>query len=158
MLVTRPEEIAPCSRDVFIVHGHDEEAKESVARLVEKLGGRSVILHEQVNSGDTIIEKFERHSNATFAIILITPDDVGGKTVKELKARARQNVIFEMGFFYSKLGRKRVCALRKGGVEFPSDIQGILNIEMDKSGAWRLALMRELKAAKLPFNFDLALT
>jgi CheY-like chemotaxis protein len=156
LLVTSPKEFSRPLPKVFIVHGHDDEAKEVVARFIEKLGGHSIILHEKANSGETVIEKFEKHSDTSFAIILITPDDIGGKTANALKARARQNVIFEMGFFYSKLGRHRVCSLLKGDVEFPSDVFGVANIEMDKLGAWRLALVRELKAAKLSLDFDRA--
>ena len=70
-----------------------------------------------------------------------------------LKERARQNVIFELGFFIGMLGRHRVCALYKGGVELPSDLSGVLWIPMDTNGAWRLTLAREMKTAGL--NIDL---
>ena len=63
--------------DVFVIHGRDNEAKETVARFLEKLGLRPIILHEQVNEGRTVIEKFERHAQVGFAIALLTPDDVG---------------------------------------------------------------------------------
>jgi predicted nucleotide-binding protein/CheY-like chemotaxis protein len=139
--------------DIFIVHGHDDEAKETVARFIEKLGGRAVILHEQPNAGRTIIEKFEHHANVAFAIVLLTPDDVGGKNAKALKQRARQNVVFELGFFFAKLGRNKVCALHKEDVEIPSDIQGVIYTPMDKAGAWRTALARELKAAGIPLDY-----
>lgn len=144
-------------KDIFVVHGHDDEAKETVARFIEKLGGRAVILHEQPNAGRTIIEKFEHHSNVAFAIVLLTPDDVGGKSAKTLKQRARQNVVFELGFFFAKLGRNKVCALHKEDVEIPSDIQGVIYTPMDKAGAWRIALMRELKAAGIPLDYDKAI-
>lgn len=101
------------SRDVFVVHGHDEGARESVARLVERLGLGAIILHEQSNAGRTIIEKFEASSEVGFAVVLLTPDDVGYPRDKSDQAayRARQNVIFELGYFMGKLGRKRVAAL-----------------------------------------------
>ena len=98
---------------VFIVHGHNETIKEKVARLLEKLNLEPIILHEQTNNGNTIIEKFEQHSDSVnFAIILLTADDEG-KASKEdnYKPRARQNVILEMGYFYGKLGRNRVFLL-----------------------------------------------
>lgn len=139
--------------DIFIVHGHDDEAKETVARFVEKLGGRAVVLHEQPNLGRAIIEKFEHYSNVAFAIVLLTPDDVGGKSAKSLKQRARQNVVFELGFFFAKLGRNKVCALHKENVEIPSDIQGVIYTPMDKAGAWRVALARELKAAGIQLDY-----
>jgi predicted nucleotide-binding protein len=149
--------LVPPSPEIFIVHGHDDEAKETVARYIEKLGGRAVILHEQPNSGRTLIEKFEKHANVEFAIVLLTPDDMGGKSPKTLKFRARQNVIFELGFFFGKLGRNKVCALHKEEVEIPSDVQGVVYIPMDKAGAWRMTLLRELKAAELPLDFEKAI-
>ena len=143
------------SNRVFIVHGHDKAAKESVARLLEKLILVPIILHEQPNQGRTVIEKFEDYSDVGFAVVLLTPDDVGAakSEVENLKPRARQNVIFELGFFIGKLGRARVCALHKSNVEILSDFSGVVWIPLDEAGAWRLKLSRELKAAGL--NIDL---
>lgn len=134
---------------VFIVHGHDIEAKETVARFIEKLGATAVVLHEQPSLGRTVIEKFEKYSGVRFAIVLLTPDDVGAprSAPKKLSPRARQNVVFELGFFVAKLGRKNVCALYKEGVEIPSDYHGIVYITMDSNGGWRNQLARELLAA-----------
>ncbi len=101
------------SRRVFVVHGHDDGLKETVARFLTKLDLEPVILHEQPNRGRTIIEKFEEHSDVAFAVVLFTPDDVGypsGK-VDESKPRARQNVVLELGFFMAALGREKVCVL-----------------------------------------------
>jgi predicted nucleotide-binding protein len=146
------------STDVFIVHGHDDAAKETVARFVEKLGIGAIILYEQPNASRTIIEKFEAYANVGFAIILLTPDDICASRDKatEGKARARQNVIFELGYFFGRLGRQRVCALHKEGVELPSDIHGVLYVPMDNGGAWRLALAREMKHAGLPIDMNKA--
>jgi Predicted nucleotide-binding protein containing TIR-like domain len=102
---------AEFSKDVFIVHGHDDPAKTEVTLLIERAGLNAVILHEQPNEGRTIIEKFEKHGgSAGFAVVLLTPDDVGGPNREDLRPRARQNVIGEMFWFAGKLGRKRVCA------------------------------------------------
>jgi predicted nucleotide-binding protein len=136
------------SRDVFIVHGRDELAKQEVARLIERAGLRPVILHEQANIGRTIIEKFEDYGGAAgFAVVLLTPDDVGGPTDLQLQPRARQNVIGEMFWFAGKLGRKRVCALRKDNIEIPTDFAGVVYTDMDDKGAWKAELLRELQAA-----------
>lgn len=140
--------------DIFLVHGRDDEAKEAVARFIERLDARAIILHEQPNGGRAIIEKFEAHSDVAFAIVLLTPDDFVRNTAKSPHRRARQNVIFELGYFYAKLGRNKVCALYKEGVEIPSDIQGVIYVPMDSTGAWRMLLSRELKAAGLPLNYD----
>lgn len=140
------------SQKVFTVHGHDEGAKYAVARFIERLGLEAIILDEQASEGLTIIEKFEKHAkSADFAIVLMTPDDIGAPIEKknDLKLRARQNVIFELGYFFHALGRKRVCALYKEGVELPSDIYGVVYVLMDEFDAWQLTLAREMKQAGL---------
>jgi predicted nucleotide-binding protein len=160
--LTQPAEAQPIdsrpqvSGRVFVVHGHDEEAKQSVARCLEKLELEAIILHEQPSQGRTIIEKFEDYSDVGFAVVLLTPDDVGaaGDDRDSLKPRARQNVIFELGFFIGKLGRKRVCALHKGDVEIPSDFAGVLWVPMDPGGAWRFTLGREMKAIELDVDLN----
>ena len=149
--------LTPDSRKVFVVHGHDNEAKEGAARFLERLGLQPIILHEQPSSGRTVIEKFETYSgDIAFAVVLLTPDDVGSVATSpaSLKARARQNVIMELGYFMGRLGRIRVCALHKGDVELPSDYQGILYIEMDSAGAWKSKLAQEFVQAKLPIELS----
>ena len=101
------------------------------------------------------MEKVERHAEVAFAVVLLTPDDVGAVATNpaDVHPRARQNVIFELGYFLGKLGRKRVAALRKGEVEKPSDYDGVVYTPFDSAGAWKLLLARELKSAGL--NVDL---
>jgi len=143
----------PTSRRVFVVHGHDEAAMLAVARLLEKLDLEPIILHEQPSKGRTVIEKFVDHAEtAAFAVALLTPDDEGRVKAKAPKSRAlsdraRQNVIFEAGYFIGRLGRQNVVLLYKPGVELPSDVQGVIYIEMDTAGAWRLELLAEIEAA-----------
>lgn len=140
-------------KDVFIVHGHNNEVKTEVARTLEKLELIPIILHEQPNQGKTIIEKFESHSNVGFAIVLMTDDDYGkAKTDNDLSERARQNVILELGYFIGKLGRSKVCPLYTRGVELPSDLHGLLYVEIDQSESWKMRLVKELKAAG--YNVD----
>ncbi|MBI2861494.1 MAG: nucleotide-binding protein [Chloroflexi bacterium] len=141
-------------KKVFIVHGHDELAKESVARLVEKLDFKAIVLHEQPDQGRTIIEKFENYADAAFAVVLLTPDDFGGESADALRPRARQNVILEMGFFIGRLGRNRVCALEKGDIERPSDLSGVIWIRMDAEGAWKLLLGKEMREAGLSVDLN----
>ena len=134
---------------VFVIHGRDNEAKQTVARFLEKIDLKPVILHEQPDKGRTIIEKFEEHAQVGFAIALLTPDDVGALKgdKRNLNPRARQNVIFEFGYFIGKIGRKRVCALVQGALEKPSDYDGVLYIPLDDSGGWKMRLITELKTA-----------
>ena len=146
------------SRKVFVVHGHDDGIKETVARFLSKLELEPVVLHEQPNRGRTIIEKFEDHSDVAFAVVLFTPDDVGypAGDVTQSKPRARQNVVLELGFFMAALGRERVCVLYKSGVEVPSDYSGVLYQELDVQGAWRFRLAREIKAAGIDIDLNRA--
>lgn len=141
---------------VFIVHGHDEGAKYAVARFIQQLGLEAIILQEQSEQGRTIIEKFEDYADVDFAVVLLTPDDVGAsQTSKDvLQPRARQNVILELGFFIGKLGRKHVCALYKGDVERPSDVSGVLWTLMDDHDAWQFKLAREMKQAGLEIDMN----
>jgi len=134
---------------VFIVHGHDNGAKNEAARFVEKLGFEAKILHEQVDSGATIIEKLEKHTDVGFAIVLYTECDIGSVKSKpeDLKPRARQNVIFEHGLLIGKIGRANVVALVKGDVEIPNDISGVVYKSMDTSGAWKYSIAREMKSS-----------
>lgn len=131
---------------VFIVHGRDNELKESVARYIEKLGLEAIILHEQPNGGKTIIEKFENAADVGFAIVLLTPDDEGGLVGDKMNLRARQNVVFELGYFIGRLKRSHVAALVKGAVEVPSDITGFAYIGVDQVGYWKLKIAQELKS------------
>jgi predicted nucleotide-binding protein len=144
------------TRKVFIVHGHDHSSREAVARFVDRLDLEAVILHEQPNAGRTIIEKFEFHSDVGFAVVLLTPDDLGAtrSNSDSLKGRARQNVIFELGFFFGRLGRDRVCALYTEGVELPSDIQGLVYILLDANGGWQLQLAKELRQAGMAVDLN----
>ncbi len=145
---------------VFIVHGHDDLAKTSVARFIEKLGLQAIILHEQPNKGQTIIEKFESNAaNVGFAVVLLTPDDVGAPkdSPNDVKERARQNVILELGYFCGSLGRNRVCVLYKEGVEIPSDYLGVVYTPLDSAGGWHLKLAKEMKEAGLDVDLNKAI-
>lgn len=145
---------------VFIVHGHDETAKFTVARFVEKLGLKAIILHEQPNKGQTIIEKFESNaSNVGFAIVLLTPDDIAASKVspEDTMFRARQNVVLELGYFCGTLGRDKVCVLYKDKIEIPSDYLGVIYTPFDSGDGWHLKLAKEMKEAGLDIDLNNAL-
>jgi predicted nucleotide-binding protein len=141
--------MVPPTLKVFVVHGHNHGMKEAVARFLERLGLDPVVLHEKPNAGRTIIEKFSDYAAVQFAVVLLTADDEGKARGSDGPSsfRARQNVILELGYFLGRLGRARVCALYEPGVEIPSDYQGVLFVEMDKSDRWRFDLVRELRGA-----------
>lgn len=140
---------------VFIVHGHDEAPRESVARFIVDIGLEAVILHEQANRGMTVIEKLVVNGNVGYAVVLLTPDDFGrSNSEDEDKPRARQNVILELGYFLGRLGRERVLALLKGDVEIPSDYMGVVYAPYDDGGGWRQRLARELKSSGYEIDWN----
>lgn len=162
------------SRQIFVVHGHDEQRKLAVVRFLEQLKFKAVVLDEQVSGGKTLPEKFEHYSNVHYAVILLTPDDLGTSRVQvesaktsgnesfdklqgvedALNPRARQNVVFELGFFYGKLGRSNTCVLLAGGVENPSDIHGVVYVNFDEGDGWKMKLAKEIRGSGLPVDMN----
>lgn len=134
-------------KKVFIVHGHNDVVKQTVARTLEKLNLNPIILAEQPDKGRTVIEKFESEGNDVgFAVVLLTADDKGRKNyARKMQDRARQNVVFEMGYFMGRLGRERVFLLLQEGVEEPSDLKGVVYTPLDKDGYWKYRLVKELQ-------------
>lgn len=153
-LVTENLKMAAMSRKIFIVHGHDGESKERVARFLSHIGFDPIILHEQPNRNRTIIEKIEANGDVDFAVVLLTPDDEGCAKGGVPEPRARQNVLLELGYFMGRLGRDKVCALRRGSPEIPSDFAGVVWEAMDDAGAWKQALGRELGAAGFEVDWN----
>jgi len=149
--VAKAEPKSTVTDRVFVVHGHDDLMKQSVARTLSALDLTPIILHEQPNRGRTIIEKFERESDVGFAVVLLSPDDQAYSASDPSKTpapRARQNVVVELGYFVGSLGRERVVALKRGSeLEVPSDFSGVVYTPYDDAGHWKFELVRELKAA-----------
>lgn len=119
--------------DVFVVYGHDEDARTQLEAMLRRWGLKPLILDQLPSGGQTIIEKLEKYTtNANFCVVLATPDDVGyRKGYEDEKAfRTRQNVVLELGIMLSKLGRDKVAILLKNqeDMERPSDIQGLIYI------------------------------
>ena len=123
----------------FIVHGHDEETMRSVKRYLEETLGfpEPVVLRDMPSYGRTIIEKLESHTHTVdLVFVLLTPDDrlSGSESAAEERYRSRQNVIFEMGYFLGALGRNsgRILLLYRGPIELPSDIGGMVSIDISR--------------------------
>lgn len=87
----------------------------------------------------------------------MTSDDVGGVDRAEPQPRARQNVILELGYFVGRLTRSRVCPLKRGEVEVPSDFGGVLYTAFDDNGGWKAALGRELEAAGFAVEWNIVM-
>jgi predicted nucleotide-binding protein len=146
----------PTARKAFIVHGHEHGLKETVARFLEKLDIEPIILHEQADKGRTLIEKFEEHAGEVqYAVVILSGDDLAHSKSEpaETESRARQNVIFEFGFFVGRLGRTHTFALLQKDVALPSDMNGIIYIKLEDNN-WRFLLAREFKAAGLDIDMN----
>ncbi len=150
------EEVATNEKDVFIVYGHDRSARFEVAHYIQsQLGLRAIMLDEipeALSMG--VFEAVEKYAeSAGFAIVIMTPDDLGAVQGSELLyGRARQNVLIELGYFWHKLGRRNIVILKKGEVEIPSDFAGILYAQMDEPGAWREKVRAKVQASGLVGN------
>ncbi|EHD14137.1 hypothetical protein CIN_10010 [Commensalibacter intestini A911] len=144
------QKASPSNKKIFVVHGRDDFAKLTVSNYIHELGLSPIILHQQSNNGNTIIEKIENNSDVGYAIILYTPCDIGSmkESKSQLNPRARQNVVFEHGYFIGKLGRKKVAALLQNGVEQPGDINGVVFIPFSiDDSEWKIELRKELVSA-----------
>lgn len=144
------------SNKVFVTHGRDRTTRDSVANFLYSIKLEPIVLEDQANAGDTIIEKYEKHAKAGYGIAILSPDDVG--CLKEdapdgLKSRARQNVIFELGYMFASISRHCVAVLMTdSNIERPTNIEGIVWIHLDQGGGWKHKLLKELRAAGLHLN------
>lgn len=128
-------------KKVFVVHGHNQELKNDVEVFLRNIGLEPIVLHREVDEGLTLIEKFEHHSDVGYALILISPDDIAfpkselkkSENKRKIELRARQNVIFEWGYFVGKIGRSNVCCVYKEGVTLPSDLAGMVYKKVTRS-------------------------
>ena len=139
---------------VFVVHGRNHRWWNEVGWLIDRVGNgalRALILEQESNKGQTIIEKFEEFAQkVVFAVAIMTGDDFGGvDEARETRVRARQNAVFEVGYFFAKLGRNKVVLLVEPDIERLTQLDGVLHIELDEAGAWKSSLVREMRAAGL---------
>jgi predicted nucleotide-binding protein len=160
----KQEKIArSASKNIFIVHGREYEPVKELKTILIELELNPIILHEQPSASRTIVEKLEKHSDVGYAFVILTPDDLALSASLPIipplppelpfKARARQNVVLEFGYFMGLLGRDRVCCLYKGDVELPSDMSGIIYIPF-KDSVYEVKdkIINELKAAGYKIN------
>ena len=141
--------------DIFIVYGHDEVARDELELMLRRWGLNPIILSRELPEGRTLIEALEHYINRVkYGIVLATPDDVGYKKGFEAqkKYRARQNVVFELGMLFAKLGRNNVSVLVKNTddleMEKPSDINGVIYLDYKNSvGEKAEVIKRSLKKA-----------
>lgn len=147
-------------KDVFIVHGHDEVLRLEVEKVVRGLGLNPIVLKDQANEGMTLIQKFEKNSdNVSFVIVLLTADDESStKKDGKKELHARQNVVFEMGYFFHVFrcadgAHRGLFAILENGVTKPGDVDGLVYQSYSKGDrSWVLSLIKELDAVGVDFD------
>ena len=145
------EKTMPIKQKVFIVHGHDEILRLKVENFISKVGLEPIVLMDKASGGNTIIEKIEEYGCVDFAIVLYTSCDEGRKIgTQRLRSRARQNVVFEHGYFIARLSRKKVAAIVSEDVEIQNDIKGVVYIDAESD--WQQQLLKEFAKAELRFD------
>jgi predicted nucleotide-binding protein len=132
--------------------------REAVVRFLEKIDFKPIVLQEQRGVSLTIVEKLETYSDVGFAVVLLSPDDEGCIKDGTPQPRPRQNVILELGYFFGLLGRARVCALKSGDIEVPSDWSGVLIDGFDEAGGWRQTLANVLQVAGYTIDWNKVMT
>lgn len=160
---TKPDVGTGASNSVFLVHGHNDAARNEVAAFLEQVGVRPIVLKDVPGTDQSLFQRFMRVAGeAQFAVVILSADDMGaalrqyrmeGVGAHALKFRARQNVILELGFFYGALGWDHVFGLLTDAdvaypdFERPSDLDGVLYDRIDGSGRWRQELRQRLERA-----------
>ncbi len=135
------------SKKLFFVHGTNCSTKSEVINFITQLGLDAIILQEFIAGGKTLIDEILTRSEVKFAIVLLTPDNVGGIQPENLKFRADQNVILELGIFVGLLGRENVCGLYTSDLQLPEDYHGFEYIQIDKQNKWQEQVVKELQNA-----------
>jgi predicted nucleotide-binding protein len=151
---------AGTTRRILVVHGDDGEAKQTVARFLDKINLEPVIFQEQPDEGKTILEKFEYNKDVAYVVVILTPDDTGyaGTESRRKKDRAGQHTILELGYLIGRLSAKRICVLFKDTVEIPSGNHGVFYVPMDENSAWKQKLAAAIKQTGLSIDMNLVMT
>ncbi|MFI4985644.1 MAG: TIR domain-containing protein [Solirubrobacterales bacterium] len=145
-------------RQIFLIHGRDEKRMQAAVQLLETAGSHEItVMHDGPNEGRTLVERFAGAAQSAYAIVLLTADDVGTPRLDldeepYFSPRARQGVVFQLGFLVGALTPSRVCVLYEHGVELPSNLDGLAYVRFDLAGAWQSKLLVELRGAG--FDYD----
>ena len=135
--IKKPVKPIDARTKIFVVHGHDQTSLEQLELVLRRLGLDPYILQNNDGQSKILIEALEKqiYEEAAFGIVLMTPDDYGyskNQTNEERTPRARQNVILEMGMIMASLGRDKTVILKKGNLELPSNVNGVIYLEFNE--------------------------
>lgn len=144
-------------KHIFLIYGSEGEASRTVLRFLHGIGLNPSLLHDR--EPQQVVERFESYASDCYAIVLLTPDE-GSRWHRQLgdsRMSPAQNVVFKLGYFIGKFGRRYVTALYSQDLELPTAFSEIVCMPMDEIGIWKFALLRDLVAAGFPVQQNLAL-
>lgn len=151
-LFEKKDNITVTNKKVFVVYGHDMNARIQLEAMLRRWDLEPLILDQLVSAGQTIIEKLEEYTGQVdFGIVLATPDDIGYAKNDETnkKYRVRQNVVLELGMLLSAIGRSKVAILlsQAEDMERPSDIDGLIYMPFKENvEEIKLSLAKEMQS------------
>jgi predicted nucleotide-binding protein len=148
------------ARKVLLAHGRDDRWAQAVAHLLEQAGSHELtILDQRAEQRAELLEDAgDQRAAPRYAVVLLTADDIGGRRLESAEEpyfapRARQDVVFEMGFLAAALTPACVCVLYEEGVELPCELDEISHVRLDLAGTWQPKLLMKLRRAG--FDYDL---
>lgn len=124
-----------------VLHG-SKKIRDFVAKVLEENQMEAVVLKDK--SG--VIDDFDNHEDAHHFIVILSNDDIGAakSKINNLKPRARQNVILELGYILGKIGSGKVIILYENDVEIPSVLRGVTTLKLTGK-SWQKKLAREIQ-------------
>ena len=139
---------------IFVVHGRENGPKAVVVQVLEQTRAAN---HEIVVLSESPAGIGELDPAADYIVVVASADDVGRPNPRHApaegeRARADQNLIFDLGYLVAKLGPERVTVLSQRGTELPRQHPGVSYTELDAGGQWRNGLLGGLRNAGLAFD------
>ena len=113
--------------------------QQKVESFLQEIGVRPIVLADQ-RPAEALIERFEDFATDAFAIVLLAGEPQGSN-------HPDPSLLFQLGFLSGRLGRRRITALFRDGLELPPECEEVLCIPFDEIGIWKFALMRDLEVS-----------
>ena len=124
--------------------------------FVAQLGMQATTLPEPPNTNDSaFFDRLERLSDPHFAIVYLAAST--SRTAAAAPSALSPAQMLELGFLVRALGRSRICLLVAGNLAAAPAWEGVVRLQMDEAGTWRLLLARAMKQAGLDVDMNRAL-
>lgn len=148
------------TKKIFIIHGRDTSMTDKVATLLGKLKLDYTLL-EYGTDEERVVKEFNKQAKeCDYAIALFSADDLGRENVSFSYERFRtsQNVIFQLGYFLSHVGKKNIMILyaEDKEIESPVNFEGFAHAPFDRAGSWKQSLLKEMAKTSIYIHQELA--